>query len=95
VFSPLHHWGRRAGKKVCGHRLGGLGHMGRQDRHAWRRGDRAQQSLKKMEDGLRLVPSRSVAFVGADHAGARAVLLEACLQLSHAWQEPTMQPTPT
>jgi uncharacterized zinc-type alcohol dehydrogenase-like protein len=59
LFSPLHHWGAGPGKKVAIVGLGGLGHMGVKIAHAMgAEVSVLSQSLKKMEDGLRL---------GADH----------------------------
>jgi alcohol dehydrogenase (NADP+) len=59
LFSPLHHWGAGPGKKVAIVGLGGLGHMGVKIAHAMGAEVTVlSQSLKKMEDGLRL---------GADH----------------------------
>jgi uncharacterized zinc-type alcohol dehydrogenase-like protein len=59
LFSPLHHWGAGPGKKVAIIGLGGLGHMGVKIAHAMgAEVSVLSQSLKKMEDGLRL---------GADH----------------------------
>jgi uncharacterized zinc-type alcohol dehydrogenase-like protein len=59
LFSPLHHWGAGPGKKVAIIGLGGLGHMGVKIAHAMGAEVTVlSQSLKKMEDGLRL---------GADH----------------------------
>lgn len=59
LFSPLHHWGAGPGKKVAVVGLGGLGHMGVKIAHAMgAEVSVLSQSLKKMEDGLRL---------GADH----------------------------
>jgi uncharacterized zinc-type alcohol dehydrogenase-like protein len=59
LFSPLHHWGAGPGKKVAVIGLGGLGHMGVKIAHAMGAEVTVlSQSLKKMEDGLRL---------GADH----------------------------
>jgi alcohol dehydrogenase (NADP+) len=55
LYSPLHHWGAGPGKKVAIVGLGGLGHMGVKIAHAM--GAKVtvlSQSLKKMEDGLRL-----------------------------------------
>ena len=55
LFSPLHHWGAGPGKKVAIVGLGGLGHMGVKIAHAMGADVTVlSQSLKKMEDGLRL-----------------------------------------
>ncbi|GHB86087.1 dehydrogenase [Streptomyces umbrinus] len=59
TYSPLHRWGAGPGKKVAIVGLGGLGHVGVKLAHAM--GAQVtvlSQSLKKMDDGLRL---------GADH----------------------------
>ena len=59
TFSPLHHWGAGPGKKVAIVGLGGLGHMAVKIAHAMGAEVTVlSQSLKKMEDGLKL---------GADH----------------------------
>src|SRR4051794_17754273 len=59
TYSPLRHWGAGPGKKVAVVGLGGLGHMAVQIAHAMGAEVTVlSQSLKKMEDGLRL---------GADH----------------------------
>lgn len=59
VFSPLRHWNAGPGKRVAVVGLGGLGHMGVKLAHAMGAEVTVlSQSLKKMEDGLRL---------GADH----------------------------
>ncbi len=59
VFSPLHHWNAGPGTKVAVVGLGGLGHMAVKIAHAMGAEVTVlSQSLKKMEDGLRL---------GADH----------------------------
>ncbi|MXP21840.1 alcohol dehydrogenase catalytic domain-containing protein [Gordonia sp. HNM0687] len=59
LFSPLRHWNAGPGKKVAIVGLGGLGHMGVKIAHAMGAEVTVlSQSLKKMEDGLRL---------GADH----------------------------
>ncbi len=55
LYSPLTHWQAGPGKEVAVVGLGGLGHMGVQIAHA--KGARVtvlSQSLKKLEDGLRL-----------------------------------------
>ena len=55
TYSPLRHWGAGPGKKVAVIGLGGLGHMG--VKLAAAMGAEVtvlSQSLKKMEDGLRL-----------------------------------------
>ncbi|GAA2558631.1 NAD(P)-dependent alcohol dehydrogenase [Mycolicibacterium diernhoferi] len=55
LYSPLRHWNAGPGKKVAIVGLGGLGHMGVKLAHAM--GAQVtvlSQSLKKMEDGLRL-----------------------------------------
>jgi uncharacterized zinc-type alcohol dehydrogenase-like protein len=55
LYSPLHHWGAGPGKKVAIIGLGGLGHMGVKIAHAMGADVTVlSQSLKKMEDGLRL-----------------------------------------
>ncbi|UPG68108.1 NAD(P)-dependent alcohol dehydrogenase [Gordonia hongkongensis] len=59
LYSPLRHWGVGPGKKVAIVGLGGLGHVGVKIAHALGAEVTVlSQSLKKMEDGLRL---------GADH----------------------------
>ncbi|SEJ00457.1 uncharacterized zinc-type alcohol dehydrogenase-like protein [Arthrobacter sp. yr096] len=59
TYSPLHHWGAGPGKKVAVVGLGGLGHMAVKIAHAMGAEVTVlSQSLKKMEDGLKL---------GADH----------------------------
>jgi uncharacterized zinc-type alcohol dehydrogenase-like protein len=59
LYSPLHHWKAGPGQKVAIVGLGGLGHMGVKIAHAMGAEVTVlSQSLKKMEDGLRL---------GADH----------------------------
>lgn len=59
TYSPLHHWGAGPGKNVAIVGLGGLGHMAVKLAHAMGATVTVlSQSLKKMEDGLRL---------GADH----------------------------
>lgn len=59
TYSPLRHWGAAPGKKVAVVGLGGLGHMAVKLAHAMGAEVTVlSQSLKKMEDGLRL---------GADH----------------------------
>ena len=59
TYSPLRHWGAGPGKKVAVVGLGGLGHMAVKIAHAMGAEVTVlSQSLKKMEDGLRL---------GADH----------------------------
>ncbi|MCX2963611.1 NAD(P)-dependent alcohol dehydrogenase [Gordonia sp. NPDC062954] len=59
LYSPLRHWNAGPGKKVAIVGLGGLGHMGVKIAHAMGAEVTVlSQSLKKMEDGLRL---------GADH----------------------------
>lgn len=59
LYSPLRHWGAGPGKKVAIIGLGGLGHVGVKIAHAMGAEVTVlSQSLKKMEDGLRL---------GADH----------------------------
>ncbi len=58
-YSPLRHWGAAPGKQVAVVGLGGLGHMAVKFAHALGAEVTVlSQSLKKMEDGLRL---------GADH----------------------------
>jgi alcohol dehydrogenase (NADP+) len=55
LYSPLHHWSAGPGKKVAVIGLGGLGHMGVKIAHAMGAEVTVlSQSLKKMEDGLRL-----------------------------------------
>lgn len=55
LFSPLRHWGAGPGKKVAVIGLGGLGHVGVKLAHAMGAEVTVlSQSLKKMEDGLRL-----------------------------------------
>ena len=55
LYSPLQHWGAGPGKKVAIIGLGGLGHMGVKIAHAMGAEVTVlSQSLKKMEDGLRL-----------------------------------------
>ncbi|MDQ0946993.1 putative zinc-type alcohol dehydrogenase-like protein [Streptomyces phaeochromogenes] len=59
TYSPLHRWGAGPGKKVAVIGLGGLGHMAVKLAHAMGAEVTVlSQSLKKMDDGLRL---------GADH----------------------------
>ena len=59
TYSPLHRWGAGPGKKVAVVGLGGLGHMAVKLAHAMGAEVTVlSQSLKKMDDGLRL---------GADH----------------------------
>ncbi|MDS1113489.1 NAD(P)-dependent alcohol dehydrogenase [Gordonia westfalica] len=59
LYSPLRHWDAGPGKKVAIIGLGGLGHVGVKIAHALGAEVTVlSQSLKKMEDGLRL---------GADH----------------------------
>ena len=55
LYSPLRHWNAGPGKKVAIIGLGGLGHMGVKIAHAMGADVTVlSQSLKKMEDGLRL-----------------------------------------
>ena len=55
LFSPLRHWGAAAGKKIAIIGLGGLGHMGvKLGAVMGAEVTVLSQSLKKMEDGLRL-----------------------------------------
>ncbi len=55
LYSPLRHWNAGPGKKVAIVGLGGLGHMGVKLAHAMGAHVTVlSQSLKKMEDGLRL-----------------------------------------
>lgn len=55
LFSPLRHWNAEPGKKIAVIGLGGLGHMGVKLAHAMGAHVTVlSQSLKKMEDGLRL-----------------------------------------
>jgi alcohol dehydrogenase (NADP+) len=59
TYSPLRHWGAGPGQRVAIVGLGGLGHMGVKLAHAMgAEVSVLSQSLKKMDDGLRL---------GADH----------------------------
>jgi alcohol dehydrogenase (NADP+) len=67
LFSPLKHWGAGPGKKVAVIGLGGLGHMG--VKLAAAMGAEVtvlSQSLKKMEDGLRLGASHYYATSDPD-----------------------------
>ncbi|MBU9764367.1 NAD(P)-dependent alcohol dehydrogenase [Mycobacterium sp. TNTM28] len=55
LFSPLRHWNAGPGKNIAVIGLGGLGHMGVKLAHAMGAHVTVlSQSLKKMEDGLRL-----------------------------------------
>lgn len=55
TYSPLRHWGAGPGKRVAVIGLGGLGHLGVKLAHAMGAEVAVlSQSLKKMEDGLRL-----------------------------------------
>jgi len=55
TYSPLHHWGAGPGKRVAVVGLGGLGHMAVKIAHAMgAEVSVLSQSLKKMDDGLRL-----------------------------------------
>ncbi|WP_454789344.1 NAD(P)-dependent alcohol dehydrogenase [Mycolicibacterium lutetiense] len=55
LFSPLRHWEAGPGKNIAVIGLGGLGHMGVKLAHAMGANVTVlSQSLKKMEDGLRL-----------------------------------------
>jgi uncharacterized zinc-type alcohol dehydrogenase-like protein len=55
LYSPLRHWGAGPGKKVAVIGLGGLGHMGVKLANAMGAHVTVlSQSLKKMEDGIRL-----------------------------------------
>ncbi|MHA7306512.1 NAD(P)-dependent alcohol dehydrogenase [Arthrobacter sp. TMN-49] len=55
TYSPLHRWGAGPGKKVAVVGLGGLGHMAVKIAHAMGADVTVlSQSLKKLEDGLRL-----------------------------------------
>jgi uncharacterized zinc-type alcohol dehydrogenase-like protein len=55
TYSPLRHWGAGPGKKVAVIGLGGLGHMALKQAHAMGAEVTVlSQSLKKIEDGLRL-----------------------------------------
>jgi uncharacterized zinc-type alcohol dehydrogenase-like protein len=55
LYSPLRHWNAGPGKQVAVIGLGGLGHMGVKIAHAMGAHVTVlSQSLKKMEDGLRL-----------------------------------------
>src|SRR5690349_4244034 len=55
LYSPLRHWNAGPGKRVAVIGLGGLGHMGVKLAHAMgAQVSVLSQSLKKMEDGLRL-----------------------------------------
>jgi alcohol dehydrogenase (NADP+) len=67
LFSPLHHWGAGPGKKVAIIGLGGLGHMGVKIAAAMGAEVTVlSQSLKKMEDGLRLGASHYYATSDKD-----------------------------
>ena len=67
TYSPLRHWGAGPGKRVAVIGLGGLGHLGVKLAAAMG-ADVAvlSQSLKKMEDGLRLGASEYYATSDAD-----------------------------
>jgi uncharacterized zinc-type alcohol dehydrogenase-like protein len=55
LYSPLRHWNARPGKRVAVIGLGGLGHMGvKLGKAMGAEVTVLSQSLKKMEDGLRL-----------------------------------------
>ncbi|MGH3522401.1 MAG: NAD(P)-dependent alcohol dehydrogenase, partial [Mycobacterium sp.] len=55
TYSPLRHWNARPGKRVAVAGLGGLGHMGvKLGKAMGAEVTVLSQSLKKMEDGLRL-----------------------------------------
>ena len=59
TYSPLRHWGAGPGRKVAVVGLGGLGHMAVKLAHAMGADVTVlSQSLKKMEDGLRLGADR-------------------------------------
>lgn len=59
LYSPLRHWNAGPGKKVAIIGLGGLGHVGVKIAHAMGAEVTVlSQSLKKMEDGLRLGADR-------------------------------------
>lgn len=59
LYSPLRHWAAGPGKKVAVVGLGGLGHVGVKLAHAMGAEVTVlSQSLKKMEDGLRLGADR-------------------------------------
>ncbi|BBZ34455.1 NAD(P)-dependent alcohol dehydrogenase [Mycolicibacterium confluentis] len=67
LFSPLRHWNAGPGKKVAVIGLGGLGHMGVKLAHAMGAHVTVlSQSLKKMEDGLRLGADEYYATADSD-----------------------------
>jgi alcohol dehydrogenase (NADP+) len=67
LYSPLRHWNAGPGKRVAVIGLGGLGHMGVKLGHAMGAEVTVlSQSLKKMEDGLRLGASNYYATSDPD-----------------------------
>lgn len=67
LYSPLRHWNAGPGKEVAVIGLGGLGHMGVKIAHAMGAHVTVlSQSLKKMEDGLRLGADEYYATSDAD-----------------------------
>ncbi|BBY48553.1 NADP-dependent alcohol dehydrogenase C 2 [Mycolicibacterium arabiense] len=67
TYSPLHHWGAGPGKRVAVIGLGGLGHLGVKIAKAMGAEVAVlSQSLKKMEDGLRLGASEYYATSDPD-----------------------------
>ncbi|OBF18902.1 NAD(P)-dependent alcohol dehydrogenase [Mycobacterium sp. ACS4331] len=67
LYSPLRHWNAGPGKKVAVIGLGGLGHMGVKLAHAMGAHVTVlSQSLKKMEDGLRLGADEYYATADSD-----------------------------
>lgn len=67
LYSPLRHWNAGPGKEVAVIGLGGLGHMGVKIAHAMGAEVTVlSQSLKKMEDGLRLGADEYYATSDAD-----------------------------
>jgi uncharacterized zinc-type alcohol dehydrogenase-like protein len=67
LYSPLRHWNAGPGKRVAVIGLGGLGHMGVKLGHAMGAEVTVlSQSLKKMEDGLRLGASHYYATSDRD-----------------------------
>src|SRR4029078_12347450 len=68
LYSPLRHWNAGPGKQVAVIGLGGLGHMGVKLAHAMGAHVTVlSQSLKKMEDGLRLGADEYYAPRDRDH----------------------------
>ena len=68
LYSPLRHWNAGPGKRVAVIGLGGLGHMGVKLGHAMGAEVTVlSQSLKKMEDGLRLGASNYYATSDPRH----------------------------